>query len=121
MSYSNSTVSELLFHFALGGGGGRSTFSMKHNITWIIKFQNPIFSGNELPLHNTYDINFGVGVSHVAYNTAILHLIHVVSCDNILVSCCCDDNVYIAYHLIQFHNTETVHANNILHTAFTYI
>jgi hypothetical protein len=61
-------------------------------------------------MHSTYNINLRVGVAHVAYNTPILHLIHVLSCNNILIASCCDDYVYVTYHLIQFHNSKTIHA-----------
>lgn len=34
----------------------------------------------------SYHVNLCIGVTHVAHSTAILHLIHVLPCDNIFIS-----------------------------------
>jgi hypothetical protein len=57
----------------------------------------------------TYHIDFSIGMSHVAHHTAVLHLVHMLSGDHILVASCRYYNVYRSDHLVQFDNTEAIH------------
>lgn len=49
-------------------------------------------------------------MSHVADDTAIFHLVHVIPGNDVLITGGGDDNVHVSDQFVQFHNSETVHA-----------
>ena len=51
-----------------------------------------------------HNIDFGVGVTHVANNGAVLQLIHVLAGHNRLVPSGGDDDVNLLHNVRQFHN-----------------
>lgn len=55
-----------------------------------------------------YHVDFGVRVTHIAHDAAILHLFHVFACHYALVSGRCDDNVDASDDFIHLDNSKTV-------------
>ena len=55
-------------------------------------------------------VDLGVAVAHVTDYTTVLHLVHVVSGHDVLVSGGGDHDVHLLHHLRQLHNLEAVHA-----------
>lgn len=61
----------------------------------------------------TYDINFCVGMAHIAHNAPIPHLVHVFPRDDIFVAGSRDHNIDITNNFIKFDNSKTIHTENI--------
>lgn len=60
-----------------------------------------------------YDVYFRVTVSHVANDGAVLHLVHVISCHNVLISGSSYHYVNVSDNFVKFHHPEAVHAGKI--------
>lgn len=58
----------------------------------------------------TYDVYLGVAVTHIAHDASILHFVHVLARDHILIARRCNNNVYISNDFIELHHSEAVHA-----------
>ena len=65
----------------------------------------------------TYDVDLGVGVTHVAENAAGLHLVHGVAGDDVLVAGARDDDVGLTHHLVELDDAEPLHAANKQHAS----
>lgn len=59
---------------------------------------------------NTHHIDFRIRMAHIAHNAAVLHFVHVLARDDVLVAGGGNHNVNGANHLVQLHHTEAVHA-----------
>ena len=57
----------------------------------------------------THHVNLRVRVAHVTEQGPVLHPVHVVAGDDILVPGGRDDDIHLTDHLAHLHHTETVH------------
>merc|ERR1719420_533220 len=51
-----------------------------------------------------------VKVTDVAHDGVVLHLLHVIHCDDVKVASCGDENVHLAHDRLQRHHLEAFHA-----------
>jgi hypothetical protein len=62
------------------------------------------------PFSKTIVVDFIIEVTNVTDNSIMLHLSHMLSHNDVLVSCCCDKDVNHANNIFKTNNLEAFHA-----------